>query len=167
MIPKCNVLKVGATRKGKTLSAARDVVESPDEAAVVLDPHKQSLAEAVLTHATGNVLYERLSDIRLTLGFELLAPSSHPDALQRHLENQRRAEAFVAILLRRRDADGLATTPLLEEWVMAAITLYLFQATRKPLTMLPYAFLPGTDEFAALVKDCPLPDLRHKFRQLE
>ena len=162
-----NVLKVGATRQGKTLAAARSVLESLDEAAVILDPHKQSLAQAVLTHVTGNVLYERLSDIRATLGFELLAPSSNPDALQRQLENQRRAEAFVEILLRRRNTDGMAGAPLMEEWCMAAIMLYLFQATPKPLTLLPYSFMPGTAEFAALVKDCVLPDIRHKFQQLE
>src|SRR5437763_15842341 len=97
---KCNLLRVGATRKGKTLAAARSVIEATDEAAVILDPHKQSLAETVLTHVTGNVLYERLSDVRITLGFELLAPSTSPDPVQKQLENQRRAEAFVEILLR-------------------------------------------------------------------
>ena len=92
---RCNVLKVGATRMGKTLAAARSILEAADEAAVIFDPHKQSLAQAVLTHVTGNVLYDKLSDVRSTLGFELLAPSVHPDPVQRHLDNQRRAEAFV------------------------------------------------------------------------
>ncbi len=50
---------------------------------------------------------------------------------------------------------------------MAAIMLYLFQAKPKPLTILPYAFMPGTDEFAILVRDCVLSDIRYKFRQLE
>jgi hypothetical protein len=163
---RCNVLKVGATRKGKTLAAARGVLEAWDEAAVVFDPHKQSLAEVVMTHATGNVLYERLSDVRSTLGFELLAPSKNPNAVQRQMENQQRAEAFVEILLRRRNADGMAGTPLMEEYVMAAITLYLFQATRKPLTLLPFAFMPETAEFKSLIHDCILPDIRHKFQQL-
>src|SRR5205814_8003257 len=146
-----------------TLAAARSVLEAPDEAAVILDPHKQSLAQAVLTHVTGNLLYEQLSDIRTTLGFELLTPSSNPDAVQRQLENQRRAEAFVEILLRRRNPDGMAGAPLMEEWCMAAIMLYLFQSVRKPLALLPYSFLPGTPEFAALVRDCTMPDVRHKF----
>src|SRR6266568_4240679 len=110
-----NVIRVGATRKGKTLAAARSIVESPHQAAVILDPHLQSLAAAVLSHATGNILYARLSDIRATIGFELLSPSSNPDPIQRRLENQQRAESFVAILLRRRDADGLAGAPLMEE----------------------------------------------------
>jgi hypothetical protein len=165
--PKTNVLQVGATRQGKTLAAGRCVVESTDEAAVILDPHKQSLAQTVLTHATGNLLYERLSDIRFTLGFDMLMPSAHPDAAQRHLENQRRAESFVEILLRRRDLDGMASTPLMEEWVMAAIMLYLFQKARKPLAQLPNAFLPGTDEFTILLRDSTLPEIRHKFQQLE
>src|SRR5205823_5670419 len=75
--------------------------------------------------------------------------------------------AFVEILLRRRGSDGLASTPLLEEWVMAAIMLYLFQRVAKPLTWLPYAFMPGTDEFTALVKNCVLAEIRHKFHQFE
>src|SRR5437588_371136 len=120
MMLRANVLKVGATRKGKTLSAARDIVDSSSEAAVILDPHKESLAQTVLTHAEGNVLYECLSDIELTLGFELLAPSTTPAPLLRQMENQRKAEAFVEILLRRRGTDGMAATPLMEEWVMAA-----------------------------------------------
>src|SRR5437899_1354855 len=113
MILACNALKVGATRKGKTLSAASEIAESPDEAAVIFDPHKQSLAQAALTHTTGNILYERLSDIRATLGFNLLTPSKNPDLMQRHLENQRRAEAFVEILLRRRNADDMSGAPLM------------------------------------------------------
>jgi hypothetical protein len=162
-----NVLKVGATRQGKTLAAARSVIEAVDEAAVILDPHKQSLAETVLAHVTGNVLYERLSDIRTALGFELLAPSANPDPVQRQLENQRRAEAFVEILLRRRNTDGMAGAPLMEEWCMAAIMLFLFQTAPKPLPLLPYAFMPGTPEFKAFVRDCILPEIRHKFQQLE
>ena len=167
MTPRANVIQVGATRKGKTLAAARMIVETPDEAAVILDPHKQSLAQAVLTHATGNLLYERLSEIAFTLGFNMLTPSAHSDAQQRHLKSQRRAEVFVDILLRRRDVDGMAGTPLMEEWVMAAIMLYLFQTVRQPLTTLPYAFLPGTEEFTTLLRGCTLPDIRHKFQQLE
>lgn len=167
MTPKVNVLKVGGTGTGKTLSGVFDVMTSPDEAAVVLDPHKQSLAEGVVTYAGGNLLFDRLSDIRATLGYELLAPSGHPDLLQRQLENQRRAEAFVAVLLRRRNADSAAATPLLEEWVLAAIALYLAQAARKPLPLLPFAFLPGTDEFRWLLRDCADSATRHKFAQLE
>ncbi len=143
------------------------MIESPEEAAAVFDPHKESLAHAVMTHATGNVLYERLSDIQDTLGFDLLTPSSNPNPAQRAHENQRRGEGFVAILMRRRNTDGMAGTPLMEEWIIAAIMLFLFQGTPKLLTLLPYAFMPGTTEFAALVADCTLPEIRHKFQQLE
>lgn len=163
----CNVLQVGATRGGKSLAAARRIIESPDEATVILDPHKDSLARVALTHISGNVLYERLSDIKQTLGFDLLKASQHPDALRRQLENQRCAEAFVEILLRRRNDDGMAGTPLMEEWIFAALMLFLFQRSPKPLTTLPCAFLPGTEEFTALVRDCSLPDIQAKFRQLE
>jgi len=161
------VIRIGATRQGKTLAAARAVVEAPHEAAVILDPHRDSLAAAVLMHADDNLLYERLSDVRTTLGFELLAPSDHPDEAQRRLINHGRAEAFVEILLRRRGEASMAGSPLMEEWVTGALMLYLFQDARRPLALLPSAFLPGTAEFAALVRGCTLPDVRHKFGQLE
>src|SRR5260221_487957 len=124
MFLNLNIVATGATRRGKTLAAARSVVDSQDEAAtVIFDPHKASLAETVLTHATGNILYQRLSDIQHTLGFEMLKPSPSGDAV----ENHRRGEGFTEILLRRRDSESMANTPLLEEWVMALMTLFLHQ----------------------------------------
>src|SRR5438552_2569648 len=98
-----NVLIVGATRKGKTLSAARNAVESKDESCVLLDPHKESLAAVAVTHLADNVLYDRLSDVRSTLGFNLLSASKEAHELVRAQENQRRAETFVDMLLRRRN----------------------------------------------------------------
>ena len=142
MTQQTNVLVVGATRRGKSLSAAADACRFPG-AVVIGDPHKDSFARTALMHLPGNVLYEQLSDLRHTLGFELLRPSENADPLLRQHENQRRAEAFVEILLRRRDADGMAGTPLMEEWVMAAIMLYLCQRARKPLTHLPFRVPTG------------------------
>ena len=121
-----NVLRVGPPGQGKTLATARSVIES-DGAEIILDPHKDSLAREVLIHASGNILYAKLSDLSHTLGFELLVPSSNPDPILRALENERRAEALVEILLRRRNADSTASTPLLEEWLYAAIMLILNQ----------------------------------------
>src|SRR5947209_8210680 len=57
-----NVIKAGATRQGKTLSAAVDAVNSPNEAVVAFDPHKQSFCQALVTHVAGNVLYEQRPD---------------------------------------------------------------------------------------------------------
>lgn len=167
MTVRFNELYVGATRQGKTLAAVRRIVETPGEAAIVCDPHELSLVLGVLTHARREMLYERLSHVEHALGFDLLVPSIQSDPMARLLENQRRAEGFVAIVLRRREGDTLAGSPLMEEWSMAAISSYLHQATPKPLTMLPSIFQPGTSEFNALVRDCTLEDLRYKFRQLE
>src|SRR5437879_3982807 len=133
MTQKANVLVTGGTRGGKTLSSARAILDATDEAAVIFEPHKDSLGREVLTHAIRNVLHDNLSDIELSLGYDLLTPSMNPNPLKRQAENQRRAEAFVEILLRRRGSDGLAGTPLMEEWVMAAIQLWMFQGTPKPL----------------------------------
>jgi hypothetical protein len=161
-----NVVRIGAPGSGKTLATARSGVES-DGAEVDFDPAKESFAQEVLTHAKGNLLYAKLSDLRHTLGFELGKPSTHADPVMRQQENHLQAEALADILLYRRQATGMATTPLMEEWVMAAIMLVLFQRTAKPITWLPFAFMPGTEQFAALVRDCELKEISHKFKQLE
>jgi hypothetical protein len=161
-----NVLVVGATRKGKTLSAARALIESPRWAWVALDPHKKSLAETLLIHATGNVLFDRLSNVERYLCYDMLSPSTNRDLRLRYAENLRKTLAFVAILLRRRGTDSLAGNPLTEEWCVAAIMLWLSQDIDKPLTYLPFAFLPGTDQFRALVRGCTDSELALKFGQL-
>lgn len=166
MTQPLNIVRTGATGQGKTLACVGDVVRSRD-AEVVLDPEKDSLAAGLLPHVTGDFLFDRLDQTRHVLGIEMLTPSSHPNPAQRAFENDRSAKAFAAILLRRRDADTLAATPLLEEWVMAALNFLLAQGSRKRLTMLPYAFLPGTPQFKALLRDCADPIVAHKFRQLE
>ena len=40
----------------------------------------------------------------------------------------------------------------MEEWIHAAISLFLHQSNRKPLTILPYVFKPQTEQFAALIR---------------
>jgi hypothetical protein len=163
----CNVTAVGATRTGKSMSGLQRLVQSaPTEAAILLDPHMKSFAYGAVIHTPGEVLYERLSNITETLGFDFLSPSTHPNPVVRQQENQLRAEAFTEILLRRRNVDGIAGTPLMEEWCMAALMLFLFQSVPKPLALLPFAFLPGSREFRSLVRDCALREIRYKFRQL-
>src|SRR5947209_8210682 len=91
------------------------------------------------------------SNVRMALGYELLTPSTDPDPLVREQQNQQRAELFCAILLRRRDMEGLAGAPLMEEWITAAILLYLHQKNRAGKrtspAVLQYAFSPSTQEF--------------------
>ena len=119
-----------------------------------------------MTHAEGNVLYDRIDDPPHALPYEILTPSAHPDLETRREENQQEAERFGAILLRRQDGAGMAATPLREEWVLALVMLWLCQVVLKPLSYLPFGFLPDTDEFRALVEGCFLPELRHKFGQI-
>ncbi|MFL5328601.1 MAG: hypothetical protein ACJ8C4_06770 [Gemmataceae bacterium] len=161
-----SIVRTGATGAGKTQAASGDVVASRF-AEVILDPEKDSFAATVVKNVSGNFLYDRLDDLKNALGYELLTLSSHPEDRQREFENDRNAKAFAAILLRRRDSDSMATTPLMEEWVTAGIALIQFQVPHKPLTMLPFAYMPDTAEFKTLLRDCESRALAHKFRQLE
>jgi hypothetical protein len=163
---RINAVSIGSTGSGKTLASARNNVHS-DEAAVVLDPTTNgSLARTVITYLEGNILYDNLSNNRHTLGYTLLEPSSNNDPEERADENERRAEAFVPILMRRQN-QSIAGTPLKEEWIMGAILLFLFQAIRVPLSIIPFALMPGTPEFERMVKGCTLPHVRRMFTQLE
>ena len=163
MIP--NVLVIGEPGSGKSVAAARDAVAFTG-AVVVLDPHRESLARLVLEHATGNVLFDRVSDLDHVLGYELLKPSVHADPLKRYQQNERRARLFVEIMMRRRGGD-IASSPLMEEYVMALLLGFLTQRISQPVRILPYGLRPGTDEFRAFVQGITLPELREKFLQLE
>ncbi len=113
------------------------------------------------------ILHANLSDLDHTFGFELLTPSAHPSPAKREQENQMKLEAFVAILLRRRDSDSLASTPLLGEWVTNLVWLFLAGKERVPLALLRFGFTPGCEAFQRLVSNCRLGEVRAKFRALE
>ena len=101
-----NVLVIGEPGSGKSVAAARDALAFPG-AVIILDPHRDSLAQLFLLHCDGaNVLFDRLADLENALGYDLLRPSAHPDPLRRAQQNQRRAEIFVEILMRRRGGSG-------------------------------------------------------------
>jgi hypothetical protein len=160
----CNVLVLGATGQGKSKAAVRDALNFPG-AVVVIDPHKDSLARDLLVHATGDVLYDRLSDLRHPLRFDFLKPSDDPDPLARAAENQWKAEAFSNLLVRGQGGEGMG--PLKAEWVTAASLCFLHQSRPRSLLAYPFAYMPGTEDFASLVADCTLEEVAYKFRQLQ
>lgn len=160
-----NTLGIGSPGSGKSVGGARDAVEFPG-ACVVADPHKKSFAELVFEHIDGNVLFDRFSNLRPSLRFNLLpqSRSKHPDDVQ--ADNYKSAQLFTEVMMRRRGGD-IASTPLLEEWLVALLLLYLYQRTRKSMRLVPFGFRPGTREFESLIADCTALDIRAKFKQLE
>lgn len=162
-----NVLRVGSPGSGKTVATAVGVANS-DGAELILDPHPDGLAAELLPHVTGNVLYLNLSDVRHTLGFDLLVPSRHPDPLVRAMENQLKAEAFEEILLRPSGMESLGGQPLKQEWVSACLGCYLNQREcRLPPTAIGSLLTPASAEFDELVKNCTVAALRSKFLTLK
>src|SRR5947209_20484131 len=134
-----HTLVCGATRSGKSeaeLTRLIPMAQRNDCAIVLLDP-PGTLARKFLLHLdllglTNRVLYDRLSDTDRVPGYDWLPPSSHPDPLQREAENDERTREFAEILLRRRGTQGTATTPLIEETLLAALGVYVHQATPAP-----------------------------------
>ncbi|HYV34596.1 MAG TPA: hypothetical protein VE988_02765 [Gemmataceae bacterium] len=67
----------------------------------------------------------------------------------------------------RRRGGELAAAPLMEEWIMGLLLLYLYQSTAKQPDIIPYGFMPDTSEFRTLVRDCSLVEFKTKFAALE
>jgi hypothetical protein len=67
--------------------------------------------------------------------------------------------AAVASLTSFRDTEAVRIQRMAE--------MHLNPARMKPLSMLPFGFMPGTDEFKALVRDTIDPAVSYHFRQLE
>lgn len=166
-----NILIVGSPGGGKSCAAITRIAGSPDEAAVVLDPHSHSLADGVLRLVDRPyTLFDNLSDLRHPLGYGLLTPSDRPGD-EGLVENLNQSAAFVDLLLKRRagltlGGASLASAPLTEEWVLALTDLFLAQRVRKRVGVLPRAFEPQSAEFQALIRDCSRDDLRDKFAGL-
>jgi hypothetical protein len=160
-----NTITLGSPGSGKSVSGAVSAVNFPG-AAYVTDPHTRSLAQLVLEHAQGNVLFDQLSDLKHPLPLDILKPHNSPDPVEVAAKNHRSAQFFTEILMRRRTAD-IANMPLLEEWLSSLLLMFLFQRRRKSLRLLPYGVMPETKEFDSLVSDCTLDDIQAKFRGLK
>lgn len=170
-----HTLVCGATRSGKSeaeLLHIFSLAKSNDCAIVLLDP-PGTLAAKFLLHLdrrglTHRVLYDRLADTDAERipGYDWLSSSSHPDPLQREAEDDERVREFASILLRRRGIQDSADTPLIEEWLLAALRLFLHQDTPVPLPWLAAVFDPRSPERAHLLRHCTEPELVRKFQEI-
>jgi len=172
-----NVLSVGSSGCGKTTGELIQIIKAAEaeqrQAIVVIDPHEWSLAFGALTHlvARGHkrrILFERLSGLDPVLSWEWLRPSRATNENQRRAENELNVRAFTDLLMARRGNNAeLAKSPLTEEWVMAALWLFVEQIEPRPLTALPFAFTPEHPLFRTLVENCRNAELGRKFAALE
>jgi hypothetical protein len=163
----------GATRSGKSeaeLTRLVPLAKRGDCSIVLLDP-PGTLARKFLLHLdllglTSRVLYDRLADTDRVPGYDWLPASSHADPLQREAENDEHIREFAEILLRRRGTLGTAGTPLIEETLLAALGVYVHQATPAPLPWLAEIFDPWSERRAHMLANCTTPELVRKFRDL-
>jgi hypothetical protein len=96
-------------------------------------------------------------------GYDWLTASTNPDPLQREAENDERIREFASILLRRRGIQDPASTPLIEEWLLSALRLYLAEEPPAPLPWLAELFDLGSHVRAHLLSHCTEPQLVRKF----
>jgi hypothetical protein len=168
-----HTLVCGATRSGKSAAELARLVplaRGQQCALVVLDP-PGGLAAQLLLHLdslglTHRVLYDRLADTDRVPGYDWLSASTHPDPFQRSGENDERVREFAAILLRRRGGRDIALSALIEETLLAALRLYVHQATPVPLPWLAEVFTRGAPARSHLLTHCTEPSLVQKFEEL-
>jgi hypothetical protein len=160
-----NRLVLGEPGSGKSVGTASLALAFPG-AIVCADPQSESISSLLLEHSDGEVIFHRLDDLDHPVGYDLLRSApTHLSPGARLQVNRRRARQFVETIMRRRGGD-IAGSPLMEEWVMAMLMLYLYQGKPKDPGILPYAFRPGTAEFRALLRDCSSEETRDKFETL-
>ncbi len=167
-----HTLVCGATRSGKseaTLARLVPLARLGECAIVLLDP-PGTLAVKFLLHLealglTHRVLYDRLADTDRVPGYDWFQRSEHPDPLQRAAENDERIREFAAILLRRRGGQDLAQSALIEETLLAALRLYVYQRAPAPLPWLADVFTLGSEARSQLLSNCTEPELVWKFHQ--
>lgn len=171
-----NVLSCGSTRSGKSLAELRRLLHAAALgcALVVIDPHRDSLAAGLLTHLVARgmqhrVLFDRLAAADRILSHDFLPKPAAPLGSFRHrIEADELIRAFADILCRRRGMESLAGAVLIEEWVTAALRLYLAQDDHPPLPILQHAFGPPDDpDFQRLVRRCRDPEAATRFREIE
>src|SRR3989344_3433268 len=129
------------TQSGKSTAELARMI-SREGAQVILDPHNNLAVKymqwVACNSAAGNVVYEDIARTDRVLRWMFLEPSGNK-GLEGMRENENRSRIFADILCRRRGLD-IHKTPLIEEWAIAAITLWMHQQPMKPLTDIVYAF---------------------------
>jgi hypothetical protein len=171
-----HVLIVGGPGYGKTTAEIKELVEEAkrgDTAVVCMDPHagEQGLGTGFFAHLcdagqSHRVVYDQLSNIRRVPMWDFLVPSKAESPRERQAANQTRCDQFAEILLRRRGQESAASTPSIEEWLLAALNLYIYQRRRRPLADLRYAFSFEHPSFQDMLADCRDADTRSKFERL-
>ena len=169
-----HVLIVGGPGYGKTTAEVKELVEEAERgntAIVCIDPHVDSLAAGFFAHLCASthrdrVLYDRLDDVQRVLKWDFLSPSRAASPRERQGENQTRCQQFAEILLRRRGQESTASTPRIEEWLLAALNLYIYQRQQRPLADLRFAFSFAHATFQSMLDGCGDADTRYKFEQI-
>lgn len=168
-----HVFIVGGSGQGKSTAEIKDLIEETERgksAIVCLDPHGP-LAQEFFAHLCqrgheDRVLYDRLSDLDRVLRWDFLSPSRAKDKRLREGENETACGRFAEILLRRRGKASAADSPDIEEWLLAALNLYIYQRKRRPLADIRYAFQFDHPVFQEMMDRCTHDDTRRKFEQV-
>jgi hypothetical protein len=113
------------------------------------------------------ILFDRLSALDRVIGYDFLPKPVATGTFEVLLLIDELVRSFSDILCRRRALD-LASTPLIEDWVIPALQLYIWQPDHPPLSILQFAFgPPDHPQFQRLLRRCRNADVVSKFREIE
>ena len=166
-----NIFRIGATRSGKTMAAARDVYFCAQHCGqVVLDP-AGTLIDAVLGPliADGHkklILHENVADLDKTLGFEFLSYPASKEWIEKQREKDLYIDEFTGTALWRRGMDNPWEHPWIDEYCRLACRTYLTQKVKLPLFLLPYALKPDCDQFTTFLVNTLDKDVKYELKKL-
>lgn len=173
-ITDSHIVTIGNTGSGKTNLAnllLLDETEDPQTSIVVLDAQKNAMAKSFIEHCvrrglTHRLIVENIGRTDWVLPFQLIRRSTNPDPIQRALENEKSALGFTDLLIRQQGNKRLSEQPLKQEQTLLAINFWLYQEKDLPLSYLPYAFIPSSEEFQEMLRGCTHEMTRYQFKDL-
>ena len=166
-----NIFRMGATRSGKTMAAARDAYLCAGHCAqIIIDP-PGTLIDALLPPLIADgykklILHENVADLDKALGFEFLSYPTSKEWIEKQREMNLYIDEFTSTALWRRGMDNSWEHPWIDEYCRLACRTYLTQKVKLPLFLLPYALKPGTDQFTNFLTHTLDKDVRYELRKL-
>ena len=160
-----NVLAIGATQFGKSTGILSEItgpaIVNGKVSVIVLDPDGsfgQLVGEFALGKGQGfRLVYVDLNDLDYTFSFgfaERPDRSLPPRHFRQQAMEQARMLADIMVAQRGSEYGTLDGKVMVKKGAIFAIGFWMHQREDVPLTYLPYALKPGTNEFDYLLNNC-------------
>lgn len=160
---------MGPTRMGKRVGTVRNMMDvhlsHPDVRFVVIAPHEQDIGRDTIHALDGkDCVRVKLGEPRV-LRLKLLPRSKAATPYLRAIENDEQKRRFADLLLSRRGQFALYERPLIEEGLMAALSLWLYQEYDRPFSWLRHALDFEHPKYLRMFAECTDAEAKWKHEQ--